>query len=489
MGPDLKTVSIMKYFIFACFAFLLWFSGAYADWLPDERLSYDPRESSTQSIRPITTFENTTHVLWQEYDTFLYRRYVHNTGWDSTVTLPTPPYSLGFSICSDLQGNLHVVWQSADTLGFSKIYYKKYDNANQVWEDDTVIVEESYPVGPQTSIASDSIGNVHVVYKEYLGNIFYKKYDAQSQSWQEKVQLSTSGGADFPDVATDKDENVHVVWNALSGGLDIFYRKYLAKPQVWGPIERLTYQGKPFILSSIAIDQERNVHVVWEGCIDWVTPHQIWYKKYDGTIGIWHPETTLTSSDRWEADPFIATDMKGNLHIVWDSSFEFGVYYKRYVVDSAMWEPEYRLTYDDSIATFSAIAADSGGNLHVIWTDYRDGNPEVYYKRYEVEACISESNLVTEIPHKFNLKASPIPFSQEVVIKFHLSEPKWVTLQIYDIGGRLVRTLMDDIQDSGFHSIIWNGKDKMWRALPAGIYFYRINTQDSSITQKLTRLR
>ena len=53
-----------------------------------------------------------------------------------------------------------------------------------------------------------------------------------------------------------------------------------------------------------------------------------------------------------------------------------------------------------------------------------------------------------------------------------------VLLKIYDIRGRLVKTLTNKIYSKGFHSIYWNGKNKYGNNVSSGIYFYRMTTNE-----------
>ncbi len=49
-----------------------------------------------------------------------------------------------------------------------------------------------------------------------------------------------------------------------------------------------------------------------------------------------------------------------------------------------------------------------------------------------------------------------------------------VSLSVYDVGGRLVRTLVDEPQGPGYYSVVWDGRDESGRTVPPGVYFYRL---------------
>jgi flagellar hook assembly protein FlgD len=64
-----------------------------------------------------------------------------------------------------------------------------------------------------------------------------------------------------------------------------------------------------------------------------------------------------------------------------------------------------------------------------------------------------------------------------------------VSLTIYDATGRLVRTLVDRVEDAGYKSAIWNGKDDEGNDASSGIYFYKLKADDYIIQKKMILIR
>jgi len=101
------------------------------------------------------------------------------------------------------------------------------------------------------------------------------------------------------------------------------------------------------------------------------------------------------------------------------------------------------------------------------------------------EAYVSEKmNYSAKFSDLHNL---PNPFSENTAIEFELSLASEVSLDIFDIKGSLIRTLFDGIKPKGIHRIIWDGKDSRSEKVPSGIYFYRLNTENYTVTRKLLR--
>ncbi|MCK4353482.1 T9SS type A sorting domain-containing protein [candidate division WOR-3 bacterium] len=92
-------------------------------------------------------------------------------------------------------------------------------------------------------------------------------------------------------------------------------------------------------------------------------------------------------------------------------------------------------------------------------------------------------------PNLFNLRSFPSPFTNSTTIKYTLPRQSMISLSVYDISGRLVRTLISNEKPSGTHVVKWNGKDDYGKPVNSGIYFYRLEAGTSITTQKTLLLR
>jgi flagellar hook assembly protein FlgD len=64
-----------------------------------------------------------------------------------------------------------------------------------------------------------------------------------------------------------------------------------------------------------------------------------------------------------------------------------------------------------------------------------------------------------------------------------------VTLKIYDILGREVRSLVNTLQKPGNYSVIWDGKNNQGKEVGSGIYFYQLKVGDYKNTRKLVLIK
>jgi len=110
-------------------------------------------------------------------------------------------------------------------------------------------------------------------------------------------------------------------------------------------------------------------------------------------------------------------------------------------------------------------------------------------KKTDVE---SEGDLVSEAqsPEDYALVRNyPNPFNPMTNIEYRLPEDGAITLEIYNILGQKVRTLVDDFQFAGDYRVIWNGLDDFGSHVPSGIYITRLLGQDFLVTNKMTLLK
>lgn len=117
----------------------------------------------------------------------------------------------------------------------------------------------------------------------------------------------------------------------------------------------------------------------------------------------------------------------------------------------------------------------SGGDVY--WTDNK-GNPIVSVKK--------ENKLPTQYALEQNY---PNPFNPSTIIKFTLPEAGRVTLKVYDLLGRELKTLIDNEKNAGSHVVTWNGDNYMGQKVSAGIYMYSIVTNKFMQTRKMILLK
>ncbi len=92
--------------------------------------------------------------------------------------------------------------------------------------------------------------------------------------------------------------------------------------------------------------------------------------------------------------------------------------------------------------------------------------------------------LVTELAGNF-----PNPFNPETNIAFSLAETSDVRIDVFNIKGQKVKTLVNEKLDKGNHSIIWGGEDNLDKQVSSGIYFYKMKAGRYTSTKKMILLK
>jgi hypothetical protein len=104
----------------------------------------------------------------------------------------------------------------------------------------------------------------------------------------------------------------------------------------------------------------------------------------------------------------------------------------------------------------------------------------------DVEEEVTEE----EVPAEFSLSTNyPNPFNPETRIDYFVLETSHVRLEIFNLLGQRIRTLVDEYQAFGERSVTWDGRDENGQELASGVYLYRLQAKDFSQTKKMVLIR
>lgn len=94
------------------------------------------------------------------------------------------------------------------------------------------------------------------------------------------------------------------------------------------------------------------------------------------------------------------------------------------------------------------------------------------------------------LPDGYELSQNyPNPFNPSTTISFSLPEAEHVSLDIINVNGQVVRTLVDEMMSSGEHVVEWNSESDSGDRVASGMYFYRLTAGDVVTTKKMTLLK
>ena len=93
-------------------------------------------------------------------------------------------------------------------------------------------------------------------------------------------------------------------------------------------------------------------------------------------------------------------------------------------------------------------------------------------------------------PNSYDLIQNyPNPFNPSTTISFSLPSDNHVMINIYDISGKLVNTLIDNKMNRGYHDVSWNGKDFNGLDVSSGVYIYTLYAEDITLSDKMMLMK
>jgi hypothetical protein len=154
---------------------------------------------------------------------------------------------------------------------------------------------------------------------------------------------------------------------------------------------------------------------------------------------------------------------------------------------------------DESLKEFEVnpfVTTNPGHSLSLVYNNWASGKPIVAHANPEVVdnkivlPAAKGVNSEPQIPDEYSLDQNfPNPFNPSTTLAYSLKEPGHVTLNIYNVLGQNVRTLVDEHQDAGSYTKVWDGLDDRGNGVASGMYFYRIKAGDFSDIKKMVMLK
>jgi hypothetical protein len=115
---------------------------------------------------------------------------------------------------------------------------------------------------------------------------------------------------------------------------------------------------------------------------------------------------------------------------------------------------------------------------------------QICYPQWTSLVCLTYKITEGHVPQVFFLsEPKPNPFSHTTSITLGLPERGYIRVEIYDVGGRIVKNLISDYKEAGVYRFEWDGKDNKNQPLPSGVYFIRMITDKFKSTKTLLILR
>jgi hypothetical protein len=468
--------NLLVLFLFLCIA-----ASSIAQWQTEVPLTNDPSSSLTSfgNARCIATNGDVIHVVWYDgysvgvgnWEIYYKRSTDRGLTWSDNVNLSNNE-SIAYNPAIAVSGSyVHVVWYDNRDGNYEE-YYKRSIDGGITW-DPEIRLTNNTGISMHPSISASGL-NVHLVWFDNSdGNfeVYYKNSIDGGVTWSTDVRLTNTAGKSYHPAVGVSGSVVHVAWyDSTVGNWEIYYKRSTNGGLTWGADTRLTNNSAISEFPTLAVSGSI-VHIVWADSRQ--GGGNIYYKRSVNGGSSWGADTRLNKSNSQNYWPSLAVN-GSVVHLAYNRIVKNGyeIMYNKSNNDGIKWGTDVPLTSNSSQSRVPSIAV-SGSNVHIIFRDDRDGNTEIYYKRY-IDASIPKSVATVEneegIPTAFQLMQNyPNPFNPTTSISFSIPQASFVTLIVYDVVGREVATLVNEFQEPGNFVKTFHGT-----SLPSGVYFYRL---------------
>jgi len=208
-----------------------------------------------------------------------------------------------------------------------------------------------------------------------------------------------------------------------------------------------------------------------------------------GTLNEWCLNLLVTEMVVASDTPVLQVNAENGLDLSWDYNTDL---YEAFHV--------YRRTLDSASSVRITDQPLSNASGHIAFTDdtadFAIGTVLFYSLRMvrggvelefgdEIEITVKSS-----LPTVFTLENNyPNPFNPITNIKFALPRDGHVSLRVFDLSGRLVRTIVDENLSRAVHTYQWDGADESGRPMASGTYYYQVRTDRTSETGKMMLIK
>lgn len=139
---------------------------------------------------------------------------------------------------------------------------------------------------------------------------------------------------------------------------------------------------------------------------------------------------------------------------------------------------------------YSVVASDK--KLRFIVWYYKSGSDDRLYKFYSSNISITSMQSIApvNIPAQVSLSQNyPNPFNPSTTINYSIDKQNDVKINIYDINGRLIKTLEENDAFPGEHNVIWDGTNTKGERVSSGTYLYQLNAGSTVENKKMILLK
>ena len=292
-------------------------------------------------------------------------------------------------------------------------------------------------------------------------------HDNWTSRWNRSLTLASDGGCIVTGAISHGNGNFWLM-KTDDNGDSVWTRSYGTQGSEWGYSVCQDFDGGYLIAGLRRIELS--------GDIIWVVNTNV------NGDSLW--SRTLGDCD-WYSDVSIAPTPDGSFLITATSDSSTGhardfLLVKISADGDSLWSRTFGAN-DDEYCTSIAATTDGGYVIGGYTYSFGMGGADFWLLKTTPELAVDDVILP---PSSFNLSNYPNPFNANTTISFDLPRASHVTLNVFDLTGRSVTTLSDQMMPAGVHHVNFDAA-----ALPSGIYIYRLTSGDVTQSRKLVLLK
>jgi len=156
-------------------------------------------------------------------------------------------------------------------------------------------------------------------------------------------------------------------------------------------------------------------------------------------------------------------------------------------LDIATTNPFYDVAGDPDLLAhtpFASVYVPAGNEPHVTVTP-----ANAQWLLNEIDPALTAVRDHSGPPAFSLLNAAPNPFGEATLVRWQLARNSRVRVDVYDVAGRRVTTLLDATRSAGPGEVSWTGRDRHGHSVAAGVYFVRVEAAGQMQTKRVVRIR
>lgn len=433
-----------------------------------------------------------------DYCTIKYDKETGDTIWVRKYDGLENKCDQAYDLAIDNSGNVYVTGKSKNANGdFDYLTIKYSPEGIELW---TARYNNPLSNGSDIAyaLAVDTNGNVYVTGTSYDLDTDYDcvtiKYSTTGiQQWVRRYSYPGNWSDEGNAILIDDSGNVYVTGRSSSPNTGWDYATIKYDPfgvEQWVARYNGNYDDEP---TGIARDGLGNIYVTGKAGINSFgyqfatvkylpNGRQSWVRTYLGPANL----------SAWANA--IAVDQANNIIVtgqdyVMDTTADY-VTIKYSPDGTEQWIARYSAGVDHGDDWATAICVDRDNCIYVTGASENvEGDPDYLTLKYlPFGAGSKESQNLKSISQDLKLSVYPNPFKTQTELRFSLSDENEVTLKIYNVLGKLVKSFFTSHQSPATnHRLVWNGTDDTGKRLPPSVYCIRLITQNSSSFTKVIR--